>query len=261
MVKATPQPSTQYGDTVCVAGLDLGLDPPKWLRLYPVPFRYLDGANQFKKYDIIRVRTREAGADKRPESRKIEATSIVTIGHAQGWRARAELIKGLQDPSMCELIDATRQNMNAQSLAAIRPAGVTGLEFRPHPGWSPGEAARMEAYRVQDSLFDEATPTSLQPPRLLVTLRYRCETPRCGGHEQRIIDWELTALQARYRGRSEEELKTAITRNFLTLPFGPDRAPLILVGNQENVQRRSSFTTLGLYYPRHSDVEPTERLF
>lgn len=53
-VKASPQPSTAYGDTVCVAGTLLD-GPPRWIRLYPVPFRYLEGNSQFAKYDIIEV--------------------------------------------------------------------------------------------------------------------------------------------------------------------------------------------------------------
>src|SRR5262245_24834801 len=93
LVKATPQPSSQYGDTVCVAGLDVEVEPPRWLRLYPVPFRYLDGGSQFSKYDIIMVRTRAAGADKRPESRKIDATSITTVGQVAGWRERSERMR------------------------------------------------------------------------------------------------------------------------------------------------------------------------
>jgi hypothetical protein len=43
LVKATPQPSRQYGDTVCVAGADMNADPLRWVRLYPVPFRYMEG--------------------------------------------------------------------------------------------------------------------------------------------------------------------------------------------------------------------------
>jgi hypothetical protein len=71
VVKATPQPSRQYGDTVCVAGIDIDAEVPRWLRLYPVPFRYLEGDRQFKQYDVVSVCTRDARSDKRPESRKI----------------------------------------------------------------------------------------------------------------------------------------------------------------------------------------------
>jgi hypothetical protein len=52
------------------------------------------------------------------------------------------------------------------------------------------------------------------------------------GHRQRILDWELTALQARYRPREEDKLKAAITRNLFEIPFAANRAPMIFVGNQ-----------------------------
>ena len=81
------------------------------------------------------------------------------------------------------------------------------------------------------------------------------------GHNQRIIDWELTALQRRFKHRGQGELEQAITRNFFEIPFNADRAPMIFVGNQENIKRRASFTILGLYYPRKADVQQKERLF
>lgn len=39
-VKSYPSPSRRYGETVCVAGVDL--DSGRWVRLYPIPFRDLD---------------------------------------------------------------------------------------------------------------------------------------------------------------------------------------------------------------------------
>ena len=121
--------------------------------------------------------------------------------------------------------------------------------------------ARFDAYRSQGDLFRETPPTLLDPPRLVVHLEYRCQEGSCAGHLQKIIDWELTALQLRYRHSATAELKSVITRNFLEVPFSSDREPMVLVGNQENVQRRASFTVLGLYYPRKSDIERTGLLF
>jgi hypothetical protein len=53
-VKAYPNPSKTYGETVCCAGIDI--DSLKWIRLYPIPFRDLDSEQQFKKYSIIEKR-------------------------------------------------------------------------------------------------------------------------------------------------------------------------------------------------------------
>jgi hypothetical protein len=128
---------------------------------------------------------------------------------------------------MCQLVAQAKADINAQSLAAIRPARVDGIEFSAHPGWTPEQLGRFDEYRNQGDLFRETPPRLLDPPRLVVQLSYHCETEDCNGHIQRIIDWELTALQLRYRGQSDSELKSAITNNFLAIPFGPGRAPMI----------------------------------
>jgi len=39
-------------------------------------------------------------------------------------------------------------------------------------------------------------------------------------------------------------------------PFLRDTDPLTNVGNQENPQRRRSFTVLGLYYPQIGEADP-----
>jgi hypothetical protein len=174
LVKASPQPSKQYGDTVCVAGALLGGDVPRWIRLYPVPFRYLDGSSQFQKYDIISVETRDAGADKRPESRKINAATIKIEGQVKGWKNRDAWLNQFDDPDMCTLQRHVKEDLNSQSLAAIRPADIQGLDFLPHPGWSKEELARFEQYRNQGDLFREYAPQLLDPPQLIVNLRYHC---------------------------------------------------------------------------------------
>lgn len=46
LVKAYPQPSEQYGETVCVAAITE--DGSRLLRLYPIRFRHLDPEQRFK---------------------------------------------------------------------------------------------------------------------------------------------------------------------------------------------------------------------
>jgi hypothetical protein len=53
-VKAYPNPSKKYGETVCVAGIDLGTG--KWIRLYPIQYRDLEDEKKFKKYSIIEIK-------------------------------------------------------------------------------------------------------------------------------------------------------------------------------------------------------------
>ena len=178
-----------------------------------------------------------------------------------GWRRRWQSTGSTTCTCPHWATPRTTDDLNATSLAAVRPAQVDRLEFQPHPGWSSEQFRRFEVYRSQGSLFDEIPLPLLHPPRFRVRLHYRCEAGRCDGHQQTIMDWELTALQARFRRQSDHELQAIITDKFFTNPFGERKEPLIFVGNQEDVRRRAAFTVLGLYYPRRDEAEKGRTLF
>lgn len=71
-VKAYPNASTKYRETVCVAGVSGG----KWVRLYPVQFRLLPGIKAFKKYEIVRVNVVKHDKDPRPETYRPQQESF-----------------------------------------------------------------------------------------------------------------------------------------------------------------------------------------
>lgn len=64
-IKTYPNPSMQYQETVCTAGVT---DKGEWIRLYPITFRYLPYDKQFKKYHWIEVDVKKHNQDIRPES-------------------------------------------------------------------------------------------------------------------------------------------------------------------------------------------------
>lgn len=80
-VKTYPSPSTEYLETVCVAGVRLDTEKPEWVRLYPVPFRFLRDDQRFIKYEVIELDANTHVRDKRPESRRPVLDSIRTVGH------------------------------------------------------------------------------------------------------------------------------------------------------------------------------------
>ena len=67
MVKAYPALSKTYGEVSCIAGVEMLSTGPRWIRLYPVPFRALDDSRQFAKYQPMRVRVETHWGDRRPE--------------------------------------------------------------------------------------------------------------------------------------------------------------------------------------------------
>ena len=69
-VKAYPQPSRTYGETVRIAGVRTDTSEPTWIRLYPVAYRELAFADRFQKYQLMNLRVFRSASDQRPESYK-----------------------------------------------------------------------------------------------------------------------------------------------------------------------------------------------
>lgn len=255
-VKASPQPSAGYGDTVCVAGVEIKNGKPvRWVRLYPVPFRYLEGEQQFKKYQIIEVAVTRNQRDPRPESYKIDASSIRIKESIEKWPARVPLVQSMVAGSMCGVLDAVRQDANAPSLALIEPRKVLGLRIEPHPGWSAKQAAVLDQWVAQPELFGGGAPKrAIKAPRFSVKYRYICSEKSCNSHEQGLLDWELTALQLKLAHQTDEQLEAAIEEKFYRLMCAPGRSTAFFVGNQAEPTKRRTFSVLGVYYPKVADA-------
>ncbi|MEP7129311.1 MAG: hypothetical protein ABI729_10600, partial [Chitinophagales bacterium] len=90
--KTYPELSTKYYETVCTGGT---LEDGRFVRLYPIPFRYLQDSQSFDKFQWVKVRMRKDDQDQRPESYKVDPESICvqeTIDPDKyGWRSRAEI--------------------------------------------------------------------------------------------------------------------------------------------------------------------------
>lgn len=264
-VKATPQPSAKYGETVCVAGLRLDTPRPEWIRLYPVAFRWLDGVQQFKKYNVIEVEVRRVTKDSRPESyAPTHDEALTVVDHFKPWKRRIEVISQVEPTTTCELSSAAKLHHAAPSLGLVYPRDVDRIEFEPHPPWTPAELKKM-----QDRIDAESgallptsggVPTILRAPRFKALYRYRCDDARCNGHQGRILDWELSSLESRYY--SEHELKRAVTDKFLSEMCDASRKTGFFMGNFEAAIKRDKFSVLGVYWPPRVEAQsPAASLF
>ena len=91
-VKAAPNPSETYGETVCIAGIRIDQMSHRWIRLYPINFRELDSPRQFHKYDIVSLEARPAAADPRTESYRPVIDTVRSEGKVVGWHKRKQFI-------------------------------------------------------------------------------------------------------------------------------------------------------------------------
>ncbi|MCC6854423.1 MAG: hypothetical protein IT189_00035 [Microbacteriaceae bacterium] len=247
-VKASPEPSTTYGDTVCVAGIRLDGDAPEWIRLYPVPFRYLEEEQKFKKYEVISLDITKARKDPRPESFTPDLSSIKRETSVP-IAGRANYVLPLVDRSMCEVVADIAKDINGPSLAIVRARKVAGMSFEKHGAWTAEESQRLAAWAGAPDLFGDSPKTrTLEPPRLKAYYRWTCESPECkSGHTQRLLDWELTAFQRRFANSTDAELREKVTQRFLTEMLPASRVPHFFVGNFASGPKRKSFSILGVF--------------
>lgn len=247
-VKAAPNPSDKYGETVCVAGLSLDPARPGWIRLYPINFRELGSQESFKKYDIVTVDATPARQDSRRESWRPKMTTLRVRGHLRPWAPRRAWLDAAIRPetTMCRLHRGA--TMATPSLGLIRPKRIIDLRIARHSGWTEQQQAKIDAYVNQFTLFGNEDRTPLRAPRFAGTYIYECEEPDCGGHKQSIIDWEFVAFQLLRLGRLDDaSAAEQLRQQFLDQVCSPDHEVAFYVGNVAAHPR--TFSVLGVYYP------------
>lgn len=90
--KTYPSVSSKYVETVCTGGVR---PDGRFVRLYPVPFRFLNAGEQYERWDLIRVRAHQDSKDTRPESRHFEpGTAIEVIEKIKSENRRWEWMRG-----------------------------------------------------------------------------------------------------------------------------------------------------------------------
>jgi hypothetical protein len=178
--KTYPAVSEKYIETVCTGGIDRR---GSFVRLYPVPFRFLDGQEQYDRWDIIRVKVYRDTKDKRPESWHLQVGSpIQVIGKAATDRLRW---------------DWMRKGVFASTEEMEREGRTNGLvEIVPHElywereakAWSP----RQKAVLTQGRLFhDERTMQSLAE-RIPWQFKLRLTEKQTGrDFDQKVLAWSF----------------------------------------------------------------------
>jgi hypothetical protein len=252
-VKASPQPSKQYGDTVCVAGIRIDGGRSEWIRLYPLPFRWIGVEKQFKKFDLIDVEVRREVKDTRPESYRPDIDTIEVVRHLDDWKDRQPIMSKVPRTTTCDLSAAASEHHAAPSLGMISVKSLDRVRVEPFGGWSEAQQERIAAAAELTplSLFGdvEKTPRELKAPRFVVRYEYHCTAGACKGHVGQVLDWELTALQNRLHDESDDVVETAIEKNFHERMFASGRQTSFFMGNFEDARKRASFSVLGVYYP------------
>jgi len=197
-VKTYPTLSRKYGETVCTAGVR---EDGSWLRVYPVPFRRLFDAEQYRKYDWLECDLVRHRKDPRPESHHPTNTKqlvpVAHLGTADTWRERRRILLGKAKvyTRLQTLIEGAKAN--EFSLAVFRPAQITGFVWEEEERqWDAGKLAEMQNRSNQGEMFaDETWRKAFEViPKLPYSFSYRFQDETGKASEMQVLDWEAGAL-------------------------------------------------------------------
>ena len=191
LAKTYPLPSAKYRETVCVAAINRA---GEMRRLYPIPFRFIGGDMQFKKWEWIRAVVGTTSKDKRLESQRLDVDTVEKLGEPistkNDWHERRSWV----EPRVVASFDAleSRRQQRGETLGFVRPTRLLGLEITPdkNPEWTKEERQKLS----QEGLFD-TDEMRARPPLRKVPFRFHYRY-LCGELEYRhlITDWEVGAL-------------------------------------------------------------------
>ncbi len=241
-VKAYPNPSKKYIETVCVAGIDI--QKKEWIRLYPVQFRDLEENQKFKKYSIIKAKVAKAKEDHRPESFKIDSGSINILEQLdtkRGWEKRKEHVIPTASNSLCDIL--ADSELHDKSLGMFKPRDVEFIY----------ERAKMKDIEERKACYAQlgflgANKKPIEPIPYDFKYSFKCnENASCKGHVLPIIDWEIGQAYRSWRYPSEEILLQKIRERWLGGMCADKHDTYFYVGNQHRF--RVNFMILGVFYP------------
>ena len=244
-VKASPEIGRTHGETVCVAGIRLDGDEYRWIRLFPVQWHWF-WKGEHPKYQVIELEIDKHDKDQRPESYRPRLDTTAVLDQLPAGKRRAEVLNRLPQYTMCDLVAA--KGWTRPSLGLVVPSEITGFVREDHTGDTAHTAKMNRA--AQGSLLAQGAP-NLEFSPFTFKLAYRCHSASCRGHEQSIVDWEISEAWRNWRRSYPTDYLDRIEEKWLSL-VDPARLPALYVGNQH--QAPQGFLVLGIA----RDVTPVE---
>jgi hypothetical protein len=246
VVRTYPTPAKTGVEISCTAAIT---DDGQWLRLYPVPYRFLPHDQRFRKYQWIEVTTMKASKDSRPESHKIKTDSIKITSEPLStdneWAARKRVIFPLKAHCLC-CIEQTREQEGYPTLGIFRPHRIEKLIIGPDtPTWTGSQLGVLR----QGHLFEKGKMQELEKIPYKFQYKFFCEHDTCNGHTLMCTDWEMgeawrswkqkygDGWEPKFRERFEKEMIEKLDTHFFvgTLHQHPNR-----------------WIIVGLFYPQYS---------
>ena len=246
LVRTYPAPSQKDVEVSCTAGVTAS---GEWIRLFPVPYRFIDLDKRFRKYQEIECLVHKA-SDSRPESHRLNIDSIRILGEplptTDRWAVRRQRVEALEVHCMC-CIQKRRDNKGSPTLGFFAPHEIAKLTIeKTTPQWSDEQLAKLR----QHTLWQHAPTAELVKVPYTFKYHFRCPHNDCNGHAQSCTDWEIAQAYLKWQRKYDEDWEAKFRQRFEDEMLHKNDTKFF-VGTLRN--HPSSWQIVGLWYPKKAN--------
>lgn len=258
-VTTYPLPSRSYDELVCTAGV---LENGQWIRIYPVPLKFLKGLRQNGKietfkYNWIELDLKKRTDDFRPESHSpvnynfSDVTILGKIDTKNNWHERKQYCLSNVYTNKAKLL-ADSKSPNNISLATFRPSEIISFEIEEDEREWKNEWKEL---RKQGDLFDAGQTLEIQIPKLPYIFSYKFLDDNGITSTLMIEDWEIGALYWKCLKAAEGNEVAALdkVREKYEQEFLKEKDIYLFLGTTKEWHLRRStnpFVIIGIFYPK-----------
>ena len=263
-VKTYPLPSRSYTELVCTAGL---LDGEKWIRMYPIPFRFLqDEQKKYPKYSWIELNLTRNTSDFRPESYSPKLgvdepiKVLQQIGTANEWAARKNYVLKEVFTSMNELIELAKNPNQRKSLATLKPSRIVDFVVEEDEReWKKEWKDQLKQFNMFELPTQRGQKKLVRKIPYKFSYRFFSEGDK-KSHKMMIEDWEIGALfwNCLYRTDGDEQAALELVKQKYLDEFA-EKDLHLFVGTTLKFHAMSApnpFVIIGVFYPPKTSQLP-----
>lgn len=262
-VKTYPTLSKKYKELVCTAGIK---EDGNWIRIYPLPFRFLKGENKFAKYQWISLLVEKNKRDHRPESfnavdiGNIDVGERIKTGKLRDWEERKKYVLKNVKYDLAELIKGAHNN--DYSLAVFKPKEV--LDFSVEETSNDNffnKKEIIEEQLKQGSLLngmnaDDEDMIKTLMPKIPYKFKYKFRDEQNKISNLMIEDWEVCQLYLSYiqKGFPHDEAFSKVKAKYLD-DFYKTKDLHFFLGTTltfHNKKAPNPYVIVGTFHPPHA---------
>lgn len=248
-----PALSTQYSELVCTGAIELGTS--QLLRLYPLILRGLGDEGHHNMWSVIQARVQATSRDRRPESFRIDNSSIQFIERYEvnDDRRMTDLLsthiyQGLEEIEEQQRADNTSMGLMKAELISAH------VERRTQEQYDDWNERRTRLRQTQDLFFEYIEPVPFA--WLVPKLTFKGETDQ-KPYTRTAMGWEIYALahnvERGFHNRgiqnpTIEQISERFEHDLRRNCFRDDQDTYFAMGNQHRFP--GQFSVISLLYPR-----------